>query len=295
VHRTFNTPPLSRGLPHQALLDCLAEFWDAGVPHVGEADAQGWAAWEISGRKDYSPQHIPMVAENVVTDLDPYRQWAAKESQADRTCLLSTRPLDETEDADPYSTVLFSDIQPLLFELRSFRGKCAFRLAWLSVLGLHIPGFSDTLSQNENWDDRWSCGHLTRSTYLDALLPGDAMCKRLPTEAVAGVIVGREKEHMNGFGPVRCWGFEVFGPLHNGAEGERLGGRKGMAGIWGKDDVSGLDEGLVKRVFAQLRLGIDDSAWDILALAFEAAISVKRYGMFLCALGNLLIASRQIN
>jgi NRDE-2, necessary for RNA interference len=259
-------------------VDGLAEFWEAEVPRVGEADALGWAAWEASGRKDYTPRCIPLVAENDVTDLDPYRQWAAKESQADRTGLLPTRSSDEGEDVDPYSTILFSDIQPLLSELRSFRGKYAFRLAWLSVLGLHIPGFSDSLSANElNWDDRWNYSHLTRSSYLAALFPGEMMRKQLSTEAVAGVIVGREKEHISGFGPVRCWGSEVFGPL-DGVEVEGLGDRDGRTGIWGKDDVSGLDEELVRRVFAQLRQETNDFEWDVLSLAFEAALSAKRYG-----------------
>lgn len=280
MHRTFNVPQLSRGRPYQGLVDGLAEFWEVEVPRIGEADAHGWAAWETSGRKNHSPLRIPLAGNDVI-DLDPYRQWAAKESQADQTCLLPARSSDEADDADPYSTVLFSDIQPLLFEIQSFRGKCAFRLAWLSVLGLHIPGFSDSLSANElNWDDRWNYSHLTRSSYLEALFPGEMMRTQLTTEAVAGVIVGREKEHMSGFGPVRCWGFGVVGPLDSGVEGEGLGGDgNGRTGIWGKDDVSGLDEVLVRRVFAQLRLGADDFEWDVLALAFEAVLSAKRYDL----------------
>lgn len=273
---TFNVPQSSHGLPHRALVDGLAEFWEAEVPRVGEADAHGWQAWATSGRKNLSPRRVPVTAENDVTDLDPYRQWAAKELQADRTCLLPARSSDEAEDADPYSTILFSDIQPLLFEIRSLHGKRAYRLAWLSVLGLHIPGFSESLSTSDlDWDDRWSYGHLTRSSCLEALFPGEMMRQQLSTEAVAGVIVGREKEYVSGFGPVRCWGFGVFGPLDNGVEVEGLGDRNGRGGIWGKDDVSGLDEGLIRRVFAQLRLGIDDFEWDTLALAFEAALSVK--------------------
>jgi hypothetical protein len=215
-----------------------------------------------------------------VTDLDPYRQWAANEAVADRTCLLPTVPSDEAEDADPYSIILFSDIQPLLFELRSVRGRCAFRLAWLSVLGLYVPGFSDSLSAAQvNWDDRWNRGHLTRSSYLEALFPSEMTREKLSAEAVAGVIVGREREYMSGIGPVRSWGPGVFGPLDVGVQVEGSGGRSGRAGSWGGDDMSGLDEVFLRRVFAQLRLRTDDFEWDALVLAFEAALSEKRYDL----------------
>ena len=230
------------------------------------------------------------MAESDLTDLDPYRQWAARESQADRTCLLPTCSSAEGEDADPYATILFSDVQPLLFELRSFQGKCAFRLAFLSVLGLHIPGFSDSLSANQlSWDDRWSYGHLAHSSYLEALFPGETMRKQLPTEAIAGVVVGREKEHMSGFGPVQCWGYGVFGPLDSGINAEGPDGGDCRTGIWRKHDVRGLDEALVRRVFSQLRVGTDDFEWDLLALAFEAALSTKRYCTCSCSEGILLI------
>jgi hypothetical protein len=111
--------------------------------------------------------------------------------------------------------------------------------------------------------------------------------EKLSTEAVAGVIVGREREHMSGIGPVRSWGPGVFGPLDAGVQVEGPGGRSGKAGIWGKDDVNGLDEEFVRRVFAQLRLRTDDFEWDVLALAFEAALSAKRYD-FLALKGTLL-------
>lgn len=248
------------------------------MPRVGEVDAAGWAAWETSDRKDHSHRHMLSVPKEGVTDLDPYRQWAAHESRGNHTCSLPTRSSDESQDADPYSMIMFSDIQPLLFKLQSIRGKRIFRLAWLSVLGLHIPGFSNSLSDEHNWDDRWSYSHLARTSYLEALFPGETMRQQLPTEAVAGVIVGREKDYVSGFGPVRCWGFGVFGPLDSAVEVKGLGGKNGVTGIWGKDDVNEVDEGLVRRIFAQLRMEADDTEWDVLALAFEAALSIKRYG-----------------
>jgi hypothetical protein len=46
--------------------------------------------------------------------------------------------------------------------------------------------------------------------------------------------------------------------------------------MWTKEDVAGVDVSFVRKVFEQCRMGDDDVEWDVLALAFEAAIDVKR-------------------
>ncbi|GLB36027.1 putative NRDE-2, necessary for RNA interference [Lyophyllum shimeji] len=270
----YEVPEALYGIPHETQLDQLEEFWESEVPRVGEEGSRGWAAWVSSGRKERGSHPSKVTAEEAI-ELDPYRQWAARESQADRVQFLPARSTDDTDD--PYSTVLFSDIKPLLIHLETERAKNAFRRAWLSLLGLHIPGFPESLSSSTeiNWDDRWNQGYLTRRSYLDTIFPIDAMQTRLMTEAVAGVIVGREKEYANEYGPVKSWGYGVFGPLDSPAI-DRPEKGKAKVGMWGREDVEGLDEGFVTRVFAQLRLGADDVEWDLLTLAFEAALNVKR-------------------
>lgn len=252
-------------------LDQLEEFWESEVPRVGEAGSRGWAAWTASGRKGKASLQTASTIE-VITQLDPYKQWAARESQMACAHCLPSRSADDTDD--PYSTILFSDLRPFLIHLESVQAKNAFRRAWLSLLGLYVPGFPSSLSTPNqiNWDDRWNLGHLTRRSYLDALFPKNGGHDRLTTEAVAGVIVGREKEYVSGFGPVKCWGYGVFGPLETFGI-EKL--EKGKTGIWGGVDMEDLDETLVRRVFGQLRLGPDDADWDVLTLAFEVALSVK--------------------
>ncbi|RDB29182.1 Protein NRDE2 [Hypsizygus marmoreus] len=270
----FEVPQALYGLPHDTQLDHLEEFWESEVPRVGEEEARGWAAWVSAGRKPPSSRSIVISSTNDEVDLDPYRHWSAQERNADHTNVFPSRSSDDSDD--PYSMILFSDIRPLLLNLQSPRAKDAFRLAWLSVLGLNIPGFSASLSTNElNWDDRWNQDYLTRPSYLDALFPAaDSTQNRLTTEAVSGVIVGREREYVSGFGPVRSWGYGVLGPL-DGLGSEKSGKRKGRAWLWGEVDVDGLDGGFVRRLFVQLRLGAEDEEWDILSLAFEAAINVK--------------------
>ncbi|KAF8078751.1 NRDE-2, necessary for RNA interference-domain-containing protein [Lyophyllum atratum] len=269
----FEVPQALYGLPHEMQLDHLEEFWESEVPRVGEDGSRGWAAWVSSGRKGIGAHPSNLVAKDVA-ELDPYRQWAAQELQMDYAHFLPSRSSDDTDD--PYSTILFSDIRPLLVRLESPAAKNAFRLAWLSFLGLHIPGFSASLSGSSeiNWDDRWNLAYVTRRPYLDALFPSDATHNRLTTEAFAGVIVGREKEYASGFGPVKCWGYGVFGPLDwLGVEKPERG--KAQVGIWRRADVEGLNVGFITRIFAQLRLGAEDWKWDNLTLAFEAALNVK--------------------
>lgn len=62
---------------------------------------------------------------------------------------------------------------------------------------------------------------------------------------------------------------------------ERIG--KGNYGLWTKEEMSGVDEGFVRRVFEQLKWGSEDIEWDCYALAFEAALNVKRYEPEFCS------------
>ncbi|KAG5647613.1 hypothetical protein DXG03_008966 [Asterophora parasitica] len=270
----FKIPQALYGLSHETQLDLLEEFWESEVPRVGEDGARGWTAWVSSGRKE-NTQSSKLSPSRDIIELDPYRQWAARETQMDSVHFLPSRSTDGTDD--PYSAILFTDIRLLLLHLESSSAKNAFRRAWLSFLGLHIPGFSASLSSSNeiNWDDRWNQSYLTRPSYLGALFSGEAMQSRLATEAYAGVVVGREKEYASGFGPVKCWGYEVLGPLDG--VGLPVGMEKGKvkATMWGKEDVEGLDGDFVRRVFAQLLLGPDDTEWGMLTLAFEAAVNVK--------------------
>lgn len=64
-----------------------------------------------------------------------------------------------------------------------------------------------------------------------------------------------------------------LGPLAAGIGASK---GKGNAVMWDSKDVDGLNEKIVRSIFAQLRFEGDDSEWDTLALAFEAAISIKR-------------------
>ena len=58
------------------------------------------------------------------------------------TCRFS-KSSDQATDINPFTTVLFSDVR--LFEMRYPAARLAFWLAWLSFLGLHVPGLSQRM------------------------------------------------------------------------------------------------------------------------------------------------------
>ncbi|KAG2023085.1 hypothetical protein CC2G_000786 [Coprinopsis cinerea AmutBmut pab1-1] len=270
---TFNLPDPLIGSSFEQQLDELEEFWESETPRIGEEQASGWRLWYDSGKPEWQQTHESASAPPEPLDLDPYRQWAAQESAADKMQMLPSRASMGSDDLDPYSTILFSDIRPVLIKLESRPSKVALRLIFLSFLGLHIPGFSLSLShdQNINWDDRWSLGVLCAPTYLEAIFPGESSSRAVLAESVSGVIVGREKEYRDAFGPVKQWAFGVFHPLDVYVTTKRVTRQR----LWNSTDVSAVDIRQVRRIFSQLRKTDDDHMWDSWALAFEAALNVK--------------------
>lgn len=208
---------------------------------------------------------------------DSFKKWAAEESDSDLRLTIPTRSTDETDD--PYSTVLFSDIRRLLVPLRTVQAKQVFRLIWLSFLGLHIPGFSKALSDlsGENWDDRWCYTFLTRPAYLRTLFPKDVMTTRQLSDAQSGAIVGGERTFSKGFLPIKNWDYGIVDAHEGLAE----------AG-WAKRDVEHVDEGFVRRIFQQCRVGGDDREWDSMAIVFENLMNNKRSGVTTTFVGRPL-------
>ena len=125
-------------------LESLEAFWESELPRLGEEGALGWAAWESSGRPENDREPAPRTERPHAQIQDPYARWAHEESQVDRSQDLPAR---STSDDDPYAVIFFSDIQPFLLDLRSGHSIEVFRLMWLSFTGLHIPGFSASLSR----------------------------------------------------------------------------------------------------------------------------------------------------
>ncbi|KAG2154714.1 NRDE-2, necessary for RNA interference-domain-containing protein [Suillus clintonianus] len=265
---TFEVPQSLYGLPHESQLESLEEFWESEVPRAGEPGAKGWGDWMSCGRPDNPVSPLKAVPQMDVDDQlkDPYVQWHHDELCADRTSRVPARSVDTRSESDPYATVLLSDIKALLLPIRTEGAKNAFRLIWLSILGLHIPGLSETLSQG-SWDDRWSFTYLSSFSRLESIFPAAAGQRQLIADSHAGTLIGREREFSNAFGPIKEWSRNALGPL------EWVGEEKWR--MWVAADLQEIDKEFVRAVFSQLRCGSEDYEWDIYALAFEAALNIK--------------------
>ena len=156
-------------------------------------------------------------------------------------------------------------------DLTYLGSKQAFRLLWLSFLGLHIPGFSATLSDETNSfsDDGWSATYLTHHEFLDRFFPKESATCRITSDSFSGVLVGRERSCAHSFGPVKHWSFDVLGAMDIAS-----GGR---CRLWSREDVRAVDVSLVRRVFQHCRLADREVEWDLLHLAFEGAVDPKQY------------------
>lgn len=267
--RAFHKPQDLEDASLDTVFDRLESFWESEVPRAGEAGAIGWAAWEASG----CPEAIPIPSRappRVAADSDPYSRWASEELLVDRSSQMPLRSFDDEANNDPYSTILFSDIRPLLVNLSHTGSRQAFRLIWLSFLGLHLPGFSMTLAtEPTNADDyRWSATHLTANTFVDRLFPEDSSARYITADSFYGVAVGRERVYTHPFGPVKQWSLDAIDPLD-----APFGG---LCRLWTREDMQKADQSLVRYIFSQCRLSEQDEDWDILRLAFEGAIDPKQ-------------------
>ncbi|KAI0830629.1 DUF1740-domain-containing protein [Trametes gibbosa] len=267
----YHPPPSIDHKSFDDQLNSLEEFWDAEVPRAGEPGAAGWSTWESLTHSDQpSPPPRPLTRPDTRIP-DPYARWAAFETLADRVHALSLRSADDDGSADPYAVVLFSDIRPLLLSVRSSHAQDVFRRIWLAFVGLHVPGFLVSLSARvgDNADDRWACAHLATPSYLSSIFPNNVSEAqgRITADAQAGVLVGREREYRSGFGPVKNWGYGIIEPFDSVGQSRWT--------MWASEDVHGVDVALVREVFRQCRVAGDNTEWDILNLAFEAAVSLK--------------------
>ncbi|OJA16132.1 hypothetical protein AZE42_00089 [Rhizopogon vesiculosus] len=265
---TFEVPQSLYGLPLDSQLESLEEFWESEVPRAGEPGAKGWGDWISRGRPDNSGSSLKAVVQMEVDEQsnDPYVQWHHDESSIDCTSHIPARSMDKRSESDPYATVLLSDIKALLLPLHTEGAKNAFRLIWLSVLGLHIPGLAEKLSQ-VSWDDRWSYTYLSSFSRLQSIFPGAAGQRRMIADSHAGTLIGREREFSSAFGPLKEWSRDVFGPL------EWVGKEKWR--MWTVIDLQGVDQDFIRAIFKQLRCGSEDYEWDLYALAFEAGVNIK--------------------
>jgi hypothetical protein len=234
-------------------LDQLEEFWEAEVPRIGEPSATGWAVWHASGQPTGEAGDGGPLAPEISNISDPYQLWYCREKALDQLGRIPTRSFD-SEEGDPFSTILFSDIRSFITEIETERAKRYLKLAFLAFLGLKVPGIgmlakSDlldgkTVEGHIIFDDGWmmsGCGGWV--TNPDHLFPPIENDRLIMWESHAGTTVAAEQPRKPSSGPVKDWVINSSLLYGTGINCERR--------IWEAADLDGSDTPYV-RFFTRL-------------------------------------------
>lgn len=280
--------------------DQLEEFWDAEVPRIGEEAAAGWMNWHASGQPSADStdsKHLPPKIANI---SDPYQLWYYRENTSDHLGKLPTRSFD-SDDGDPFSTILFSDIKPFISDLRTEKAKTYLRSAFLAFLGLNVPEirlndfFDEKLTERHSlFNDGWMMSG--RGGWVDnpdCLFPPVENDRLIMWESHAGTTVAVEQTGKPSFGPVKEW-------LRDSSllDGFGISCEKRL---WERSDMNGLDADYIRythnsinvcclssvsRFFAQIEGVVSDEKWSSISNAFEAALDTKRCELRLISTSN---------
>lgn len=128
--------------PVDNALEDLELFWDSEIARIGETSSLGWCNTPDTALPPDSitPGNHQKEVKDRVEDSDPFESWATGEREASRAKRRPTRTtdsLDEDED-DPYATILFSDLRPLLFVVSSPDARSQLLYSFLFYLGLPL-------------------------------------------------------------------------------------------------------------------------------------------------------------
>jgi tetratricopeptide (TPR) repeat protein len=156
-------------------LEEFREFWDLECPRFGDEGAIGWE------RSISSELH----QEGVVPDIDgeveqfdmienDFERWVKKESRIMQTHWIPLRNSVQEYFDDPYQTVLFEDIKPFLFEIKSHSKKAHLIDLFLEFLG--VPLGLGRASTHMMYQDVFLCDDFSYDTYRNWVLGHETNC-----------------------------------------------------------------------------------------------------------------------
>lgn len=258
-------------------LDDLELFWDSEAPRFGEPGAKGWRNTEDGAEAPATLLAQPPPAPS--EESDPFQMWAAREFQASARRQHPSRTTDDPADEDdPYSTILFGDIRPLLFFVSTPDARSQLLYSFLFYLGLPLtppdtstatPLSSDPFLHS---DDFLARHHAAKRT---AFWPADTsesfLRSLIPFDTVAG-------EAME---PVRAAGikdpFET--PFRRFPTSPDLLYRsvpRWFCLLPQRDDAAKIDVELVRNALAQMRTFSKDIFLTLAYFSYEASLDPKR-------------------
>jgi hypothetical protein len=184
-----------------SVLSDFGKFWDSGGPRLGENDATGWKAAKNHHESAQTLQP-KLSSPAAVQQMDTYRSWYDTENQAEQESKLLRSYETFPNEIDPYQVVIFSDIQSLLFPIKTSTTLHHLAVAFLRLLGVNIAPPKTSTSVSIINDP-----HLVLAA-ADLFWPSQPLPKDRPWQVIAGEAmepnVSSNLENLTA-SPVKCW------------------------------------------------------------------------------------------
>lgn len=188
------------------LLARFENFWDSESPRVGETAARGWNR----STSDPPPVLVDPVPQPELSSNDPFERWLEAEKRSDKYRALPGRAtnLDDADEDDPYRVILFSDIQPFLFPIRSPEVRLQLIYAFLNFLGLPFTSPDMTTNAPSAADPhlQWTIGYNSAARKL--FWPAPCQVKPVVWQTVGGEPMEPERSRavrLPSACPVKSW------------------------------------------------------------------------------------------
>ena len=238
-------------------------FWEDEGPRIGEPGATGWKNTLDAELPTQRPQPVKHDSQN------DFERWLEAERHAETTLTLPGRAKNLDDDEDPFRVVLFSDVQPFLFFVRSPEVRLQLVYAFFTFLGLPFsPPDTSTVSPAIS-DPHLCTGLAFNDAARAAFWPPRAGARRLPWQTVGGEPMTPEASSALAHpfsSPVKCWASDPSTLF-------------AQSGKWFRDletvDLAHVDVQVVRECFNLLRPLIPDPRFTVAYFAFEAALSPK--------------------
>jgi len=172
-------------------------FWESEVPRFGEQGAKGWQEFYRAKSNGEATSDVPEAY--AVDENDSgvgFDEWAAVEKKKDikrRTPLRINNTQPEDIDNDPYVIVMFDDIRPLMFQLKTKQNLQHLMYTFFTFFNL--PYIPPQISTNTPFTtDTFTHNHLAGPTLSQMFWPPKLEDNRRLLTYVDGIPMEREKE-----------------------------------------------------------------------------------------------------
>jgi len=169
-------PSLSADISMREVIAFLEPFWDSGAARIGEVGAVGWKNWvehESDKEKDATLLGLVQLSQiwnegdtqateasinddqemKIVREHPLSESWVKLETYRESQHHLPWKlPIDSTADTneDPDRLVLFDDITPYLFRVKTEESRLLLLLHFLNFLGVPSPAVASSCSVHHN-------------------------------------------------------------------------------------------------------------------------------------------------